>query len=218
MKQRFVLLGFWVVCLGSGCAETASQNLQQVNLQQSSTITSLQAEITRLNQEIDGTVQSRQDFQKVSSRLESLFSREIARGDIRVIRDTRGIAVILFDRTLFDPEEATLLPSGTEYLDKLAGFLVKEVASNPIVLEGHTDNQPVEGSEGITNWEYSMGRAMAVLHYFVDTKGVPPERFTVSGFGEYRPLDSNATAEGQERNRRVEVVILPEKVADVSAA
>jgi chemotaxis protein MotB len=49
-----------------------------------------------------------------------------------------------------------------------------------------------------------------VLHYFVDEAGINPERLSAISYGEYKPTDDNQTKEGRQRNRRVEIVILPE--------
>jgi chemotaxis protein MotB len=59
------------------------------------------------------------------------------------------------------------------------------------------------------NWELSAARALSVLRYLVDDKGVGPERVSAIGYGEYRPVSENDSAAGRKLNRRVEIVILP---------
>ena len=90
----------------------------------------------------------------------------------------------------------------------------EEVPQHQISIEGHTDNQPIKYSPWKSNWELSVHRALSVLHY-LERKGVPPQRMSVAGFGEYRPVASNATAEGRALNRRVEIVIVPIKVEKI---
>jgi chemotaxis protein MotB len=87
-------------------------------------------------------------------------------------------------------------------------------------IEGHTDNQPIKFSNWKSNWELSTARALSVLHYLVDNRGIAPERLSVMGYSEYRPVASNDTWEGRKMNRRVEVVILPPvtKVKEHSSA
>jgi chemotaxis protein MotB len=121
----------------------------------------------------------------------------------------RGLVVTVLDHALFDSEGAQFTSAGEEILGKIAPVLASELSKNQIILEGHTDNQPIEDAGEVTNWEYSIGRATAVLHYFIDVKELAPERFGVAGYAEYRPVDSNAMEEGRDRNRRVEIVILP---------
>jgi chemotaxis protein MotB len=149
-------------------------------------------------------------------KVERMFAEEILRGDVRVALDSRGLRIVVLDHALFDPDETQLTSSGEETLGKIAELLSADFSGSRVTLEGHTDNQPIEDAGEVTNWEYSIGRATAVLHFFLDVKRLSPERFGVAGYAEYRPADSNATEEGRDRNRRVEVVIAPGKGAYAS--
>ena len=88
-----------------------------------------------------------------------------------------------------------------------------------IGIEGHTDNEPIKYSGWKSNWELSTARALSVLHYLIDEKGVAPIRVSAIGYGEYRPIASNSNKEGRQANRRVEIVILPNvsKVTELPA-
>jgi chemotaxis protein MotB len=197
-----------------GCANADDPGTRSLNRQQSATIESLQGEILRLNQELDGRVSLREDLQKVMPQVEKILAAQILRGDVRVVLGPRGLVVTVLDHALFDSEDAQFTSAGEEVLAKIASVLVSDLSKNQIILEGHTDNQPIENADRVTNWEYSIGRATAVLHYFIGVKELAPERFGVAGYAEYRPVDSNATEEGRDRNRRVEIVILPGKSSD----
>lgn len=190
-----------------GCVSADELGARPLSRQQSATIESLNNEILRLNQELDGTASLREELQAVKPKVEKMFAPEILRGDMRVVLDSRGLVVTVLDHALFDPDETQFTSSGEEILGKMATVLSSELPKNQVTLEGHTDNQAIEDAGGVTNWEYSIGRATAVLHFFLQTQGLSPERFGVSGFAEYRPADSNATEEGRDRNRRVEIVI-----------
>ena len=197
-----------------GCASAADPGARPLSRQQSATIESLNNEILRLNQELDGTVGLREDLQTVRPKVEKMFAAQIIRGDVRVVLDPRGLVVTVLDHALFDPDETQFTSAGEETLGKIASVLSLDLSKNRVTLEGHTDNQPIEDAGGVTNWEYSIGRATAVLHYFIDAKELSPERFGVVGYAEYRPVDSNATEEGRDRNRRVEIVIAPGRGPD----
>ncbi|HPZ81513.1 MAG TPA: OmpA family protein, partial [Candidatus Atribacteria bacterium] len=67
---------------------------------------------------------------------------------------------------------------------------------------------PIHTSQFPSNWELSAARAIAVLRYLVEEKGLPPERLMAVGYGEYRPLAPNVDEEHRQKNRRVEIVIL----------
>lgn len=209
------ILAVWGI---SGCAETNLPDLQQINRQQNATLASLQAEISRLNREIESAGQPGEDLEKSHFALTRMFSNEIDHDGVRLTYNSKGLRIILFDRILFDPESPVLAPAGMQVLDKLGDFLANDVPQNYITVEGYADNQPVESATGATNWEYAFSRAAAVLHYLINTKKVGPERLTVTSLGEYRPLESNDTEQGKDRNRRVEIVIISRGITDVSGS
>ena len=195
-----------------GFAIANDPTAQSLTRQQSATIESLKSEIVRLNQELDGTVGSREELRTEVPILEKKLAGQIARGDVQVFLDARGLVVRVLDHALFDPDESQFTSAGEVILKEISGVLSQDLPLNRVSLEGHTDNQPIEGGDGITNWEYSIGRASAVLHYFVDGQNLAPQRFGVVGFSEYRPVVANTTEEGRDRNRRVEIVVLPQKI------
>lgn len=199
-----------------GCASADDFGARSLGRQQSATIESLNNEILRLNQELDGAVTLRGKLQSVKPKVDTMLADQIARGDVRVVLDPRGLVVTVLDHALFDPDETQFTSAGEETLGKIAAVLSSDLPENRVALEGHTDNQPIEDAGGVTNWEYSVGRATAVLHYFIDVKELPPERFGVAGFAEFRPVDSNATEEGRDRNRWVEIVITPGRSSDAA--
>jgi len=205
--EKWFCLFSWTLLFMVGCASADDSGTRSLSRQQSATIESLNNEILRLNRELDGAVSMRGELEAVKPKIEKMFFAEILRGDVRVVLDSRGLVVTVLDHALFDPEESQFTSAGEEVLGKIASVLSTDLSKNQVILEGHTDNQPIENADGVTNWEYSIGRATAVLHYFIDVKEIAPERFGVAGYSEYRPVDSNATEIGRDRNRRVEIVI-----------
>ena len=77
-------------------------------------------------------------------------------------------------------------------------------------VEGHSDDQPIHNAQFSSNWELSTARAMAVLLYLVNSAGFDPTKISASGYGQYRSVADNATAEGRRMNRRVDLVVLPQ--------
>ena len=83
-----------------------------------------------------------------------------------------------------------------------------------IRIEGHADTVrigPKLKKKYFSNWELSTGRASSVVRYFLDRHGIEPTRMEAVGFSKYRPVASNDTEEGRQRNRRVEIVLTPWK-------
>jgi chemotaxis protein MotB len=105
-----------------------------------------------------------------------------------------------------------LFPSGVATLSKPATQVLLELGKvlapfpNPLRVEGFTDNVPISTPLYPSNWELSAARAARVARLFADD-GVSPTRLGILGWGEVRPVASNATAEGRNRNRRVLVVV-----------
>ncbi|KUP23915.1 flagellar motor protein MotB [Paenibacillus sp. DMB5] len=119
----------------------------------------------------------------------------------------QGIAITLSDRFLFDVGRAELKPPAFPALRQLSGLFSGIGAS--ISIEGHTDNTPVSaGSQYNDNWDLSGARALSVLRFFLDSEGLDPGTFQYAGYADTRPAYDNATAEGRQRNRRVELIVL----------
>jgi flagellar motor protein MotB len=135
-------------------------------------------------------------------------------GDITLGWDPRGAKYEVAESLLFDPGKSDLKPSGRAALKKLAERLSSR--EEPLIVEGHTDNQPVKKSakeNPLGNLELSGKRALKVAHFLTTDGGVGADRVSYSGFGEFRPLVANDSAAGMARNRRVEIIIVQKKDA-----
>jgi len=131
-------------------------------------------------------------------------------GDYIVIMEQERGLVISF-------KDALLFSSGSDILNPQARGIIRQVGSalvkipNYIRVEGHTDNLPISTSKFPSNWELSVLRASNVVHVLHEDAGIAPDRLSVIGYGEYRPLVANLDAISQAMNRRVDVVILKKK-------
>jgi chemotaxis protein MotB len=132
--------------------------------------------------------------------------RELIDDNLLTVR-RQGATVEVEIRTdiLFSSGEATLAPAAGDILRQICGSL--KPFPNPIRVEGHTDNRPISTAAYPSNWELSSARAASVVHLFTES-GIDPRRLAVIGLGEFRPAQSNDTAEGRNANRRVVLVIL----------
>jgi len=142
--------------------------------------------------------------------LEQRLSSEIASNEISVGFDQRGLVVRVLDKVLFDSGKVRLRSEASPVLDKVARILNEELADQPIGVEGHTDNEPIRRSGWKDNWELSLARARSVLTDLVEERGVDPSRVSAIGYGEYHPIASNDSTDGRRKNRRVEIVVLPQ--------
>ena len=121
--------------------------------------------------------------------------------EAEVKRSPKGIQVTFASGILFDVNSSSLSEPAKQQLQKLAGLL-EAASSSQVLVEGHTD---VTGTTEL-NKSLSEKRAAAVKTYLV-SQGIAPERILTVGYGEARPIATNSTRKGQEKNRRVEVFI-----------
>ena len=129
-----------------------------------------------------------------------------ARPDVSIVGDR----FVFQSSVLFDAGKADVSAAGRGSLDHLAAAVLdleREIPPDiPWILrvDGHTDVRPVAGSAYKSNWELSAARAIAVAQYLV-SKGVDPHFLAATGFGEFQPLDTGATEDAYQRNRRIEL-------------
>ena len=142
-------------------------------------------------------------------RAKTLLEQRLSSSEVSVGYDERGLVTRMLDRVLFDSGKAKLRRSAYPVLDKVAQVL-KEVPDQPIGIEGHTDNVPIKYSGWESNKALSLARANAVADYLTQQHGFNRTRLTTIGYGEERPLGPNDSAAGRQKNRRVEIIILPQ--------
>ncbi len=109
---------------------------------------------------------------------------------------------------LFDPGQATLKTTAKVSLDKVAAALKKQFAGKTVRVQGHTDSDPIKHSKWASNQELSKARAEAVRTYLV-SKGVDAKLVASEGLGDSKPKDPANTVAAKAKNRRVEIVVLP---------
>ena len=133
---------------------------------------------------------------------------------IAVRRESTWVEVEIRTDILFASGVADLSAGALPPLNILATTLARY--PNPVRVEGHTDNRPINTTTFPSNWELSAARAASVVHLFAKG-GVDPARLAVIGLGEFRPAQSNDTVEGRNANRRVLIVILGDDQAPEGA-
>lgn len=130
-----------------------------------------------------------------------------AQGPLQISQTAKGIIIEIGASALFAPADAKLEPQAVQILDAAAKVLAN--SDHAIRIEGHTDSIPIATPVYPSNWELSAARASAVAKLFVES-GVQGSRVGVTGYAANRPVDSNLTAEGRARNRRVTLLVLAE--------
>ncbi len=155
------------------------------------------------------SIDLRKELEVIEDAVEEFKARNQVDLDIEVSADVRGVMITLPDSALFDPAKANIKEDALIILSFMYELLMQEAfVEREIQIEGHTDNVPINTPQFPSNWVLSAIRANNVLNYFIDDKKMSPDRFSIAGYGEYRPVDSNETPEGRAKNRRVDIVVL----------
>jgi len=126
--------------------------------------------------------------------------------DISTRFDERGLVVSLVSRhVVFEPDVAELSPRGRKVVDVLAPVL--KTLTDPLSIDGHTNQVKVKPKYYPTDWELSAARAVGVLRYLHSTWNLPNDRMTATAYGHEKPLVDPAKPGSQEINKRVDIVV-----------
>lgn len=128
--------------------------------------------------------------------------------DVVVNVEKSVVFISLSDKMLFKTGSTEISPRAKEVLAKVA-TVVNSKPEMEVLVEGHTDNVPIDRDCIKDNWDLSVLRATAITRVFTTELGVAPGRVTAGGRGEYVPLVPNDTPENRSTNRRTRIVILP---------
>ncbi len=167
-----------------------------------------QARMQELQKERDSVTQTHKS-------LEDEMRAALESKDVTISQLQGKLTVNILDHVLFNSGEADLKPDGAAVLRKVATILAQH-PSLKIHVIGHTDNVPIRASARNrypSNWELSTARATAAVRFLTENAGVDPRRLGAVGYGEFRPVADNTTAEGRARNRRIAITILSEEMA-----
>lgn len=165
---------------------------------------------------------SSEDFEKLAQSIQKKMAEGMetdgshgraSLNELKFIIDKRGLVLRFSERFFFDSGDASIRPEVVPLLTVLAQSL--EALPNQVRIEGHTDSVPIRTARFPSNWELSTARATTVVAYLINRFKFAPERLSAGGYSEYRPVETNTTVDGRSRNRRVDIVVLHPKYAQV---
>lgn len=162
------------------------------------------------DQQLRQVLREDQVFSHLFSELQNFVQRNHLSHSVSLANEQRGIQITLKDVVLFNTGEDTVLPAARRILQGLIPFFHR--VPNNIVVEGFTDNVPIDTPQFPSNWELSTGRAVTVVRDLIDA-GVAPQRLAATGYGQYHPVAPNNSAAHRQMNRRVNIVILRSTVS-----
>lgn len=160
-------------------------------------------------QQPDEPIKTSDELTQISDLVTEKFTQLINDQMIQVSSNELWLQIELKDSILFSSGSADTSEQAQKIFDEIAGIL--QGYSNPVQVEGFTDNIPIKSVKYPTNWELSTARASAIVKYLA-SKGVAPERLSAVGYGEYQPVAANDTEEGRAQNRRVTIMVAKRKM------
>jgi len=158
-----------------------------------------------------GTEQDK--MEELKAELDAKLQSQNMTASVTTNIDKRGLVISLNNAIFFEPGSAEIKQ---EYAGILQGIAdIVNVMDNYIRIEGHTDNIPMNSPIYPSNWELSTARAVSVVRLFLNEPNASPDKFLAVGYGEYRPVADNSTAEGRAKNRRIDIIVLSEQYDDL---
>lgn len=180
-------------------------------LEQNNAIDAQKSEVNderEANKQQDSDKEAQENAKKLEDFKDKVESaiKELGIGNyVSVIDEEEIITLRLNSIVLFDSGSADIKDSGKDALKKLGAFLRK--LDNEILIQGHTDNRPINTLLFPSNWELSTKRATNVVIFLVENCGLDPTKLTPTGNAEFRPVAPNDTEENRQKNRRIDIVI-----------
>ena len=163
-------------------------------------------------EEIKRLTQTREDLSKS-------LQDEISKGNITIQQVRDRLTINMVERVLFDSGQAQVKPTGIKVL-KEVGDILKNITDKQISIEGHTDNVPISAklqNRFKTNWELSTARATTVVRYLIEQSGVDRQYLAAVGYADTRPIALNDSEEGRSSNRRIEIVLYPNDLKEITS-
>ena len=182
-------------------------NIKQGNVNISKLVDEINASNKFIKQLVDAKTKSDSLNQALTNKLtRSLTREEMNDVDVQVLKGV--VYISLADNMLYKSGSYEIGSRAGETLEKIAK-IISDYKDYDVLIEGNTDNVPINQKNIRNNWDLSALRASSVVQALQNQYGVDPKRLTAAGRGEYNPVASNASEKGKQRNRRTQIIITP---------
>ena len=174
-------------------------------------ISKLVDEINASNAFIKHLVEAKSKSDSLNQALTNKLTRSLSRDELKEVdvQVLKGVVYIsLADNMLYKSGSYEINERASETLSKIAKIIM-DYKDYEVLIEGNTDNVPINRTNIRNNWDLSALRASSVVQALQNTYGVDPKRLSAAGRGEYNPIASNNTEIGRQRNRRTQIIITP---------
>jgi chemotaxis protein MotB len=186
--------------------------------------TKLELSLEERNRALEAYKARARQLEAIKARFELLRKKleELTKVGLAIHIHRNRMVISLPGDVLFDTGRDTLRKDGEEILGKVATVIKNDatLSNRDYQVAGHTDNQPLQGGPFHDNWGLSLMRARSVVVFLVGGKHtiLPRQHWSGAGFADTDPISSNATKEGQQKNRRCDIIVVPsaEEMMDLS--
>lgn len=144
--------------------------------------------------------------EKLKDDLNTVIKRYHYDKSVTLEENERGVIVHILDDIMFPSASAELNEQSKQVLHRLAE-IIRDLP-NDIRIEGHTDNVKINSAIYPSNWHLSVNRALNTAYYLMEYEKLLPEKLSIVGYSEFKPIADNSTPEGRSKNRRVDIVII----------
>jgi chemotaxis protein MotB len=148
------------------------------------------------------------NVQNAAQQVKEMMKKGEMSGSVKINKE--GLQITLQEQGMspfFQSGSADPTPEIETVLAKLAPTLNNLAKTNDILIEGHTDNQPINNQYFDSNWELSTARATTIARILIDKFSLPPSHMAAVGYGPYHPIAPNDTEQNRAKNRRVVIMI-----------
>ena len=154
----------------------------------------------------DAYIQENQNLENLKEQLDNYIQQNELQEQLSTQMAEEGLMIRIKEKALFPSGSAELIEESQRIGPIVAGLLA--AVPERVLISGHTDTDPINTAQFPSNWELSSVRAMTFMKYLLSiNENLNPARFSAIGYGEYRPIAPNDTAENKQKNRRVEILI-----------
>lgn len=188
---------------GTGVLEypspTPEGEMEQLNVEKEQSEENIEEAQKRMEQ---------QNLQKIQKKINTYIKDNNLETKLQTTLTDEGLMITILNDIFFDSGSAEIRTKDVQLAREISELLVMNPPRN-IIVSGHTDNVPINNSDFDSNWHLSVMRAVNFMKILIDNDKLDAKAFSAKGFGEYKPVANNDTKEGRQKNRRVEVLVLP---------
>lgn len=168
---------------------------------------STESQAQQESKSVEQLKQEQQDLQKLKEQLDEYIDKNGLDSQLQTTLSDHYVMITIRDQALFGSGSATVKPEAKVLAGAISDILVN-YPTYQVTVSGHTDNVPITSKLYDSNWDLSTARSLNFMKELFRNPKVNQQRFSSTGFGEFKPIADNTSEEGRAKNRRVEVSII----------